>query len=289
MRVLLLGAGGMLASDLRAVAPEGAEIYSARQEEVDVTLEGAVIAALRDTRPHVVLNCAAYTDVDRAEGMRDAAFAVNGDAPGILGRAAIRVDGPLVVHYSTDYVFNGHGPRPYREEDETDPLGVYGASKLAGERALRASGAPHLIIRTQWLFGLEGRSFPRTMWERALSAKPTRVVSDQVGRPTYTVDLAEATWRLLAGSAENTVLHVANSGTATWYNVAARVFQAAGVPQLLTPCKAAEYATAARRPAYSALDTSRYAALAGSDLPRWEDALARFVERLKVEVSSEGV
>jgi len=286
LKVLLLGAGGMLARDLMAQAPDGVDLVPPTRAETDVTAEAAVAAALREVRPQVIINCAAYTNVDEAEAERQEAFLVNGVAPGIIGRAASAPPHrspltALVVHFSTDYVFDGRSHRPYREDDPTDPIGAYGASKLAGEQALAASGVTHLIVRTQWLFGLGGRSFPRTMWERATAGKATRVVNDQLGRPTYTVDLARAVWHVIGK--RSGILHIANLGQATRYDVARRVFHAAGVPGLLSPCTTAEYPTPARRPAYSVLDTAKYESLAGTALPRWEDALDRFLQELTAE------
>jgi dTDP-4-dehydrorhamnose reductase len=275
------------------------------QAELDVTDAEAVAATLAEVRPDIVLNCAAYTNVDGAESDRDAAFAVNAAAPGIIGRAAVsgltshasrlsaaaapvtpHASGsmPLVVHFSTDYVFSGDTARPYREGDPAGPTGVYAESKLAGERALAESGARYVVIRTSWLFGVSGKSFPRAMWDRAKARQPTRVVNDQVGRPTYTRDLAAAVWRLVTeiGNRESGigVVHIANSGATTWFNVARPIFAAAGVPELVTPCTTAEYPTRARRPAYSVLDTTRYETLTGAPLPDWRDALDRFLAEL---------
>lgn len=287
MRVLLLGAGGMLARDLLATKPHGVDLAARTHAETDITDAQAVRIAVQETRPDVIVNCAAYTQVDRAEEEIEVTFAVNAKGPGLVARAALQAGlDPLVVHYSTDYVFDGRSRRPYREGDPPAPTGTYGASKLAGEEALRASGARHLIIRTQWLFGLEGRSFPRTMWERARKRLATRVVNDQVGRPTYTADLARATWHLLAGQPgaplgeRPCLLHVANQGQATWYELARHVFAAAGVPELLQPCTTADYPTPAARPAYSVLDTSAYERLTGRSLPHWEDAVERFLAQL---------
>lgn len=291
MRALLLGAGGMLAQDIVTTSPPDVEVISRRHSELDVTDEAAVTAAINSTRPDVIINCAAYTKVDAAESDRERAWAVNAEAPRLVGRAATRFTfhasrfTPLVVHFSTDYVFNGRSTRPYREEDLPDPLGSYGASKLAGEQALLAIGARCLIIRTSWLFGYHGTSFPRTMRQRARDGKATRVVNDQVGRPTYTVDLAWATWFIIGRRTtdhgpRSDVFNIANRGQTTWYDVARRIFEAAGMPDLLSPCTTAEYPMPAPRPAYSVLDTSKYDALAGAPLPRWEDALDRFLAEL---------
>ncbi len=303
-RVLLLGAGGMLGTDLAARVPRTTDLLPLTRRDLDVTDEAAVARVMRNEEPDVVLNATAYTDVDGAEREPEKAMQVNGAAPGILGRTAKA--GALIIHYSTDYIFNDRVRRPLTEDDPPDPLNQYGRSKLEGERALAASGARHLIIRTQWLFGLHGRSFPRTMWERAHKRQETRVVNDQFGRPTYTVDLALATWRLLAlftvqrvaggrlsvvgkskgnpdhrpPSTDHRLFHIANSGITTWYEMAKRIFHAAGADEYLEPCTSAEFPRPARRPAWSALDTTRYESLVGKPLAAWEDALDRFLKDL---------
>ncbi len=226
-------------------------------------------------RPEVVLNAAAYTAVDRAESEPDVAFRVNAAAVEELGRIAAQA-GARVVHFSTDHVFDGTARAPYREDDPPNPLNAYGRSKLAGERALAESGARYLIVRAQWLFGAHGRSFPRTMWERAGARQPSRVVDDQWGRPTCTADLAAAVWSLIRREAAG-VLHVANAGTASWYDVARRVYAQVGVEALVTPCGTADYLTPAARPARAVLDTTDAEALLPAPLPRWEDALQRFL------------
>jgi dTDP-4-dehydrorhamnose reductase len=289
MKVMILGAGGMLAKDLIRVAPPDAQLFPYTRMEADITDHRAVARALDDCRPDVVVNCAAYTAVDDAESQKDTAFAVNGTAVGALGELAKKNSAPpLVVHFSSDYVFDGRAGRPYREDAETTPLGIYGQSKLLGEQKLRESGAEHVIIRTQWLFGSGGRSFPRTMWERARKGQATRVVDDQTGRPTYTVDLAGAVWTLLAlkkpvAGSLPTLLHVANGGKATWYQVAARVFAAADQTALLTPCTTAEFPRPAARPVWSVLDTETYDSLTGRPLPDWESAVDRMVGELVAE------
>ncbi|MSR05490.1 MAG: dTDP-4-dehydrorhamnose reductase [Gemmatimonadetes bacterium] len=281
-RVLLLGASGMLGRDLVAAAPPGIDLRPQSHQDVDITDAAQVNRAVVSARPDIVINTACYTNVDGAEAEKDLAFRTNGAAPGLIGRAAAGV-GALTVHFSSDYIFDGTQGRPIREDDAPAPLSVYGASKLEGERALAASGGKYLIIRTQWLFGLKGRSFPRTMWERARAGQSTKVVNDQFGHPTSSVDLARATWSVLGGAAPAGVLHIANRGVATWYDVARHVFERAGAADLVAPCTSAEFPRPARRPAWSALDTSRYEKLTGSSLPRWEDALTHFLGLLKGE------
>jgi dTDP-4-dehydrorhamnose reductase len=278
VRVLLLGAGGMLGHDLLATAPDGVDVVPLARRDLDITDYGGVERAVRDVRPDVIVNAAAYTGVDRAEAEPELAMRVNGEAVGELGRVA-KAAGARMVHFSSDYVFDGTAERPYREDDPPHPVNAYGASKLAGETALRASGTEALIIRTQWLFGAHGRSFPRTMWERAARREPTRVVNDQFGRPTYTLDLATATWQLV-GSGEGGLVHVANGGVASWFQVAREVFRHAGCSDLVQPCTTAEYPTPARRPRYSVLDTAAFERGIGAALPHWCDAVARFLAQL---------
>ena len=278
MRVLLLGAGGMLATDLAREAPPDVELRTLSHAECDITDAAALARELGRAAPDVVINATAYTAVDRAETEREVAERVNGTAVGQLGVLCAE-RGTRVIHFSTDYVFPGDASRPYREDDAVAPLNAYGASKLLGETLLARSGARYCVVRTQWLFGRNGRSFPRTMWERARAGQPTRVVADQQGRPTYTVDLARATWAVVA--AGNTgILHAANRGATTWFGLAQRVFDRAGAGELLSPCATADYPTPAKRPEFSVLDTARLDAIPGGVMPAWEDAVDRFLDEI---------
>lgn len=270
MRVVLLGAGGMLGRDVAAAVPSGATLTALPRAACDVTDAKSVARALDAAAPDWVVNAAAYTAVDRAETERDLAMQLNGEAPGVIGRAAAAL-GAKVLHVSTDYVFPGTGNTPWREDDTPDPVNWYGATKLAGERALAETQAAHLIVRVQWLYGIHGASFPRTMFTRAREARPTRVVHDQTGALTSTADLARALWWLMGAEVTGT-LHVAASGYHTWYEAATRIFEAAGVPELVSPCSSQDFPTAARRPANSRLDTSRAGSL-GVVLPDWTASL----------------
>jgi dTDP-4-dehydrorhamnose reductase len=278
MKVVILGSGGMLGSDLVALAPPGITISAFTHAQLDVTNDGSVEHVLAESRPDILVNATAYTQVDRAESEPDLAFAVNARAVGDLA-AQCEARGILLVHFSTDYVFDGASARPYREDDPVNPTSVYGASKRAGEDVLRASGAHHLLLRTSWLFGEHGRSFPRTMWDRALAQKPTRVVNDQLGRPTYTKDFARAVWAAIAAGLTGTY-HAANEGEASWFDVALRIFSAFGAASCLEPCRTAQYPTPTRRPAYSVLDTGKLQRM-GIVLPAWTDALDRFIGLLR--------
>src|SRR5690242_2664549 len=277
MRALVLGAAGMLGHDLVRAAPSGTELHPFTRRELDITDAAALTARVTDLRPEVIINAAAYTAVDRAESERDVCFRVNAQAVGELGRIAAAA-GARVVHFSTDYVFNGKASQPYREDSPTDPVNAYGASKLAGEQALERSGADWLLVRTQWLFGVNGKSFPKTMWERARAVLATKVVTDQTVRPTYSHDVAPAVWKLIDGGVSG-VMHMANDGEATWFDVAARVFERAGRRDLLTACSTADFPTPARRPRYSVLDTTRLDEQLGGPLPAWADAVDRFLAR----------
>ncbi|HWC74392.1 MAG TPA: dTDP-4-dehydrorhamnose reductase [Gemmatimonadales bacterium] len=281
MRVMILGAGGMLGRDLVSSAPPDCEIVALTREQLDITDQQRVKETIVHTAPNTIINAAGYTAVDKAEADRAGAFRVNAEAVGLIGQAAAAV-GATVVHFSTDYVFDGDTTRPYVEEDIPKPINAYGASKLAGEIALAECGIDHVIVRTSWLFGRNGRSFPRTMWERAMAGRSTRVVNDQYGRPTYTVDLAATTWELLRSN-ERGVFHVANAGHTTWFDVGAFVFRFAGVEKLVSACSTADYPTAARRPKFSVLDTTRADTLLGKSLSSWQTALQRFLTVLRSE------
>lgn len=292
MTVLLLGGTGILGSAMRASVPAGTELVAPSHAELDVTDAGAVAAfvdatleagaragaALGDS-PTWIVNCTAYTAVDAAESHEADAMRLNAEAPGVLGAAARRV-GARVLHVSTDYVFGGAGARPWREDDPVAPLSVYGRSKLAGERALQASGAASLIVRTAWLYGAVGKSFPRTMWERARQGLASRVVADQHGAPTNARDLAQWCWALVARDARG-VVHASNAGQCTWADVAERVYAAAGVSGLVTRVSSDEYPVPAPRPRYSVLDGSRLEALIGAARRPWEDALDEFLAGLR--------
>jgi dTDP-4-dehydrorhamnose reductase len=274
----------MLGSDLAKTTSPDTELHSRDRTTLDVTNEAAVAATLDLVRPEIFVNATGYTAVDRSESAPEEAFAVNAIAVGTLGRLCAR-RGVRVVHFSTDYVFDGTSSAAYREDDRRAPVNVYGESKLAGEDALQDSGADALVVRAQWLFGKDGASFVRTMWDRACRGQFTRVVNDQWGRPTYTVELARATWELVAKRLTGTY-HVANSGEATRYDVARQIFDAAGVTELLSPCASVDLPQPAQRPARSTLDTTKADHALGVKLPPWSTSLAEFLLDLQREKSS---
>lgn len=273
----------MLAHDLAAEKPSDVNLVTLEHSALDVADERALSDALDRVRPALVINTAAWTRVDDAEHQRAAAWRVNAEAPGIVGRQCA-ARGVRVVHFSTDYVFDGAAREPYAEDARPAPLSVYGESKLEGERALAESGARALVVRTQWLYGSTGHSFVAAMWDRATAGTPTRVVNDQTGRPTSAASLARAVWHLVGAGATGT-LHVANGGVATWYDVALRIFTTAGAAASLVACSSAEYPAAARRPSYSVLDTGRFERESGMRLPAWTEDLDRWIEARRARYS----
>ena len=296
MRLLLLGANGQVGHALRPeLARLGEVVCTTRSgtlpgggdcERADFDQPGALPALVDRIAPDVVVNAAAYTAVDRAEQERDAAFRANADAPAALAAACAR-RGALLVHYSTDYVFDGSGSRPWREDDATAPLGVYGASKLAGEDAIRASGARHMIFRTAWVYGAYGHNFMRTMLRLAAERDELRVVDDQYGTPTSASRIASVTTAVLASAERPSGLwHLAASGGTTWHGFAGAIIEGAHARGLLTtppavvPVPGSEYPTPARRPSYSRLDTSALQAQWPIALPPWRDDLDRVLDGL---------
>jgi dTDP-4-dehydrorhamnose reductase len=273
MRVLLLGAGGMLARALRAHAHE-CTVVCRTHRELDIQDRDALARALDDARPDWVINASAFTDVDGAEDDAEAAFAVNARAVGALARAC-RDRRCGVVHFSTDYVFDGSKAGFYSETDAPNPLNVYGASKLAGERELQESGARFLLIRTQWLFGEGGRSFVGSLWDRAIREQPTTATDDQYGGCTYSTDLATVVWQSI-GRLEG-LFHAANRGRVSRYMIAERVFARCGVPGLVTRGSFRDFPQRARRPVSSSLDVTKLEDALQCRMAEWSDAIDRYV------------
>jgi len=276
VKALVAGAQGQLGRDL--VALLGGEVaWAGGRAELDVTDGEAVWSTVVRVRPDVIFNGAAYNKVDGAETETGRALEVNALAPSMLARAALEV-GALLVHFSTDYVFDGRATAPYREDDCPHPLGAYGISKLAGEKLVLASRAEHLIVRTSAIFGRggsrqKGGSFVERILEQAKAGRPLRVVSDQTFSPTYSPDLAAAAVALVRAGARGLV-HVANQGSCTWHELATKGLALAGIQAPVAEITTAELKLAAKRPAYSVLDTSRYQSLGLPPLRPWADALA---------------
>lgn len=281
MRLLVTGAAGMLGTDVVAAAAARHDVVAFARADLDITDADAVRAALRDTRPDAVINCAAYTNVDAAETDEAAATRINGEGAGHLAAAAAEL-GAHIVHVSTDYVFPGDAAEPYREDAPTGPIGAYGRSKLAGELAVEnAAPASHSIVRTAWVFGPHGKNFVDTMLRLGRERDELKVVADQLGCPTYTGHLAQALVTI-AEQRPNGILHVAGGGQCTWHDLAVATFAAAGLDVTVHRTTAAEFGAAAPRPAYSVLGSTRSDAPA---LPSWQEGLNAHLTQREVLAS----
>ncbi|MBN1344705.1 MAG: dTDP-4-dehydrorhamnose reductase [Phycisphaerae bacterium] len=283
---IIFGSIGMLGSDLVAawerVRAEEADalppaVGVADWNVVEITDERAVGEFITRHEPRLVVNCAAYTDVDGCTRDPELAMNVNGRAPGYIAAACAKV-GARMVHISTDFVFDGKSDRPYVEDDPVGPISAYGESKLAGERAAQQHLPGACIVRTAWLYGASGKNFVATMLRLGRERDELRVVSDQVGCPTYTVDLAEAILRLILAGAEG-VVHVVNSGQCSWCDLARKALELAGISTPVLSITAAEFKSPTERPGYSVLSTARYTALTGRRMRSWTEALPEFIER----------
>jgi dTDP-4-dehydrorhamnose reductase len=275
--ILLTGAAGQLGTELSRVLPAHGELVAVERAALDLADADAIAATVRRVSPQIIVNAAGYTAVDRAESEPAVADAINARAPGILAEEAKRL-GALLIHYSTDYVFDGSSTRPYREDERPNPLNVYGRSKLAGERAIAAAGCAHLILRTSWIYGWHGQNFLLTMKRLAATRDELRIVADQFGVPNWSRALADATARLLshgaaALSSKSGIYHLSGRGRASWFDFARAIFDDADLPRVV-PITTPEYPTLARRPAFAVLDTGKLENAFGIALPDWRQTLA---------------
>jgi len=276
----------MLGFALRESAPVGVELLEGDLPVLDIRDRAAVERALAAGRPQAVINAAAYTDVDGCESHEAEALAVNAAGAGCVATACAAAGIPM-LHLSTDYVFDGRIPVPgeYGEEDAVAPLSAYGRTKLAGERAVAGAGGLHWIVRTQWLYGLRGRNFVDTMLRLASEREVLSVVDDQFGSPTSTHDLAPLLWRMLQQRPAGGLYHATNSGSCSWFGFAAEIFRQSGTKIALAATDSRSLGRPAPRPARSVLSNAKLRAALGGGLPRWEDALARYLARRSTEVA----
>ncbi len=299
---LITGRDGQLGFELRrTLAPLG-KIVAVDIDNVNFSDLNAVRQLVRDTHPDIIVNAAAYTAVDKAETERSIAQVVNGDVPGVLGEELKRLGGKLIVHYSTDYVFDGTAQQPYTEEDATRPVNAYGESKLAGERTVRESGAPHVVLRTEWLYATRGGNFLLTILRLAREGKPLRIIADQVGAPTWARMLAEASAHVVArfwtasdseASGWSGVYHLTAAGKTTWHGFTEAILTESlqrlqklkkdtewceRALRSLQPIPTTEYPLPACRPAYSILSNEKIARTFGLRLPDWRDQLRAALE-----------
>jgi dTDP-4-dehydrorhamnose reductase len=284
--ILITGSTGQVGGELvRLLAPLG-PIHAPTRAELDLSDPASIRKTVRELKPRWIVNPAAYTAVDRAEAEPDLAFAINATAPGILGEEAAKI-GAAVLHFSTDYVFAGTGTEPYAESAPTGPLGVYGESKLAGEQALAASGAAHLIFRTSWVYGATGKNFLLTVLRVAREREQMSIVDDQHGAPTWSRELARLAVAILtkapdpaSARAFEGLYHAAAQGETTWFGFAQEVLRLRRVAEPTTnfaeliPIPTSAYPTPAKRPANSRLDTRKLKATFGFEFLPWQQALA---------------
>jgi dTDP-4-dehydrorhamnose reductase len=295
LRILLTGKKGQIGAQLAVLLPRLGEVAAFDRQELDLSNPDQVRRAIRDVQPNVIVNAAAYTSVDQAEKEEKQARIINVDAPALMAEEAKRI-GALLVHYSTDYVFDGSSSLPYAETDQPNPISVYGKTKLAGEEAIRVVGAPHLIFRTAWVYGTTGRNFLLTILRLATEREELRIVRDQLGAPTWSHEIANGTAKVLlelsqqgreAISILGGTYHMTAGGKTSWFEFAKTILEAAsqmprGIPwfetatrgkALVSRCVTAitseEYPTPARRPAYSVLSNSRLKQDFGLELPAW--------------------
>ena len=276
--ILLTGAGGQLGFELAQLLRAHGKVVATDRTTLDLADPDAIVAAVRGARPKLIVNAAAYTAVDLAEKEAAAAHAVNARAAGILAEEATRI-GAVLIHYSTDYVFDGTRTTPYPEDAPANPLSVYGASKLEGELAIAAVGAHALVFRTSWVYGLHGSNFLLTIRRLAAERDELRIVADQIGVPNWSRVLAEATTRIVASglpalAARSGLYHLSSSGQASWHDFACAIVGDVARPRVV-PITTAEYPTPARRPAYGVLATARFEHAFGFALPGWREALLR--------------
>ncbi len=281
MNVLILGAGGQVGTALQALVPENASITALDRIRLDLNDIEAIAPSIRQHAPSLIINAAGYTAVDKAESEPDLAHRINGEAPGAIARAAAEI-GARFVHISTDFVFDGTAHMPYAVDAPVNPLSVYGASKLAGERAVAMAGGNALTIRTAWVYGAGGANFVETMLRRMAARPEINVVADQIGTPTHADSLARAIWALAATDYTG-MAHFTDAGVASWYDFAVAIHDLGSAAGLLdsavriNPIPATAYPTPARRPAYSVLDKGQTWDRLGYTADHWRHELANMI------------
>ncbi|MCK9203465.1 MAG: dTDP-4-dehydrorhamnose reductase [Bacteroidales bacterium] len=285
MKILVTGSNGQLGNELSVLAPgyPGFEFIFTDIAELDITDENAIDAFVCREMPEVIINCAAYTAVDKAEQDEKNAFLINARAPGNLARVSQKHN-IFLIHISTDYVFGGTGHSPYSEDDPKEPVSVYGKSKYAGEKEVQTFLKKAIIIRTSWLYSEFGNNFVKTIMKHGRDRSLLNVVFDQIGSPTYAHDLAKAILNILGRKdlAEKTgIYHYANEGIASWYDFAKAIIEFAGIPCKINPIETREYPLPADRPFYSVLNKAKFKITFDQGIPYWRDSLNECIKRIK--------
>jgi dTDP-4-dehydrorhamnose reductase len=300
IRLALVGANGMLAGAVRSLAPENYDLVLLDLPDFDLTDKDRVLSVMNQLRPDVIVNCAAYTNVDGCETNEETALLVNGSGPGYLAEAAKKLDATL-VHVSTDYVFDGTKNSPYTEEDVTNPQSAYGRSKLLGEKTILESGLEKFfIVRTSWLYGPGGKNFVETIARLAKEREELRIVDDQVGSPTFTDDLARAIFNLLALDTPHAsrltphgLYHFADEGECSWYEFAetivAHLLEAETPLKMkrILPIATHEYPLPATRPAYSVFSKDKYRKVTGAKIPDWKTSLVTYLRSFRTQIKAD--
>lgn len=285
MNILVTGANGQLGNEMQRVARNSSNHYIFTDvAQLDITDREAVLRAVKDNSIQVIVNCAAYTNVDKAEDDRETADLINNKAVENLAIAARENDATL-IHISTDYVFKGDRCTPCREDWETDPLGVYGITKLAGEKSIERTGCRHIIIRTAWLYSPFGKNFVKTMQKLTAEKDSLKVVFDQVGTPTYAGDLADAIARIIETGqlGKQGIYHFSNEGVCSWYDFAREICELSGNTCNIQPCHSDEFPSKVKRPHFSVLDKTKIKDTFGIEVPYWKDSLKKCIRELKTE------
>ena len=281
MKILLTGKTGQVGGELNSILKDMGELVSVGREQLDLSKIDSIEPAVLDILPDIIINAAAYTAVDNAEEEPGLAMTINGVAPGVLAEAAKKV-GASLIHYSTDYVFDGRSDTPYREEDATCPLSIYGESKLTGEKNIAKTGIPYLILRTSWVYSLQGKSFLRTIKKLAAERDTLRIVDDQIGAPTWANSIALATRKIIdqclrdrAESSLSGVFHLTCQGQTSWHGFAKEILNLSDKSHdtSLLPIPTSDYPTPAARPLYSLLSNNKLKKIFAFEMPHWHDAL----------------
>ena len=281
MKILLTGKTGQVGGELNSILKDMGELVSVGREQLDLSKIDSIEPAVLDILPDIIINAATYTAVDNAEEEPDLAMTINGVAPGVLAKAAKKV-GASLIHYSTDYVFDGRSDTPYREEDATCPLSIYGESKLTGEKNIAETGIPYLILRTSWVYSLQGKSFLRTIKKLAAERDTLRIVDDQIGAPTWAHSIALATRKIIvqclrdrAEPSLSGVFHLTCQGQSSWHGFAKEILDLSGasLDTQLLPIPTSDYPTPAARPLYSLLCNNKLKKVFAFEMPHWHDAL----------------
>lgn len=284
MKILVTGSNGQLGSELRELSEDVSfwEFIFTDEKELDITREDNVDNFFASFKPDVVINCAAYTAVDKAESEKEKAYLINTEAPGILSRVSAKYDS-LLIHISTDYVFDGRSWIPYTENDKINPLSVYGKTKAEGEKAILESAQKAIIIRTSWLYSSYGNNFVKTILRFAKERDFLNIVFDQTGTPTYARDLAKAILQIIPTASKNTgvgIFHYSNEGVISWYDFAKAIIEEKEISFKINPIVSRDFPQAAPRPFYSVLDKTSIKEKYGIEIPYWRESLRECLKKI---------